>query len=201
MSQPSTASLQNRLADAAHFLRTWASNPLLLGAVTPSGPALAARMAAAVDPSQPGPVVELGPGTGVMTAALLARGIAPERLILVEYEPSFCELMRTRFPGATVVRGDAYELRATLASHLPAAPVAIVSSLPLTTRPARQRVDLLAQAFGLLAPNGPFVQFSYSLFSPVPLKEAPAHRLHTSPWVWRNVPPARVWVYRAGVSG
>jgi phosphatidylethanolamine/phosphatidyl-N-methylethanolamine N-methyltransferase len=200
LSHSPPAPSQNRRADAAHFLRTWAHNPLLLGAVTPSGPALAAAMAAAVDPSHPGPVIELGPGTGVMTAALLAGGLAPERLFLIEYEPSFCDLLRARFPGVTVMQGDAYDLRESLGSHLPAAPIAVVSSLPLITRPEPQRAGLLAQAFDLMVPNGPFVQFSYSLFSPVPLKLAPPHRLETSPWVWRNVPPARVWVYRSGTA-
>jgi phosphatidylethanolamine/phosphatidyl-N-methylethanolamine N-methyltransferase len=201
LSQPSSISSPNRFGDAAHFLRTWANNPLLLGAVTPSGPALAAAMAAEVDPSQPGPVIELGPGTGVMTQALLARGIAPERLFLIEYEPGFCDLLRARFPGVTIIQGDAYDLRGTLGAQLTAAPIAVVSSLPLITRPEPQRADLLKQAFDLMLPNSPFVQFSYSVFSPVPLKLAPPHRLKTSPWVWRNVPPARVWVYRAGAIG
>ncbi|WP_297300401.1 rRNA adenine N-6-methyltransferase family protein [uncultured Methylovirgula sp.] len=191
---------QSRFADAAQFLRTWAANPLLLGAVTPSGPALAAAMAAEIDPAQPGPVIELGPGTGVMTEALLERGIAPERLFLIEYEPGFCDLLRARFPGVTVLQGDAYALRATLGARLRQAPIAVVSSLPLITRPEAQRAALVAEAFDLMVPNGPFVQFSYSLFSPVPLKLAPPHRLTTSPWIWRNVPPARVWIYRTGVS-
>jgi phosphatidylethanolamine/phosphatidyl-N-methylethanolamine N-methyltransferase len=107
-------------------------------------------------------------------------------------------LLRARFSGVTVVEGDAYDLRGSLGSRLPAAPIAVISSLPLITRPEPQRADLLKQAFDLMRPNAPFVQFSYSLFSPVPLKFAPPHRLETSPWVWRNVPPARVWVYRAG---
>jgi phosphatidylethanolamine/phosphatidyl-N-methylethanolamine N-methyltransferase len=200
LNQSSSAASQSRRADAAQFLRTWASNPLLLGAVTPSGPALAAAMAAEVDPAQAGPVIELGPGTGVMTEALLKRGLAPERLFLIEYEPGFCDLLRKRFPGVNVVQGDAYTLRATLGARLTGAPVAVVSSLPLITRPEAQRAALLAEAFELMVPDGPFVQFSYSLFSPVPLKLAPPHRLATSPWVWRNVPPARVWTYRRGAS-
>ena len=189
---------QSRLADAAQFFRTWAANPLLLGAVIPSSPALAAAMAAEVDPAQPGPVIELGPGTGVMTEALLQRGFSPERLLLIEYEPGFCDLLRARFPGVTVVQGDAYTLRTTLGPRLTQPPVAVISSLPLITRPEPQRAALLAEAFGLMVPDGAFVQFSYSLFSPMPLKLAPPYRLKTSPWVWRNVPPARVWVYRAG---
>jgi phosphatidylethanolamine/phosphatidyl-N-methylethanolamine N-methyltransferase len=199
LSQPVTdaAKPQSRLADAARFLRTWAGNPLLLGAVTPSGPALAAAMAAQVDPAQPGPIIELGPGTGVMTQALLKRGIAPERLFLIEYEPGFCELLRVRFPGVTVIQGDAYDLRGTLGARLGAPPSAVVSSLPLITRPEAQRAALLAAAFGLMVPGGPFVQFSYSLFSPAPRALLPPHTLAISPWVWRNVPPARVWVYRA----
>ena len=58
----------------------------------------------------PGPVVELGPGTGPVTQALLQRGLAPERLILVEYDPAFCRLLERRFPGVRVIQGDAYDL-------------------------------------------------------------------------------------------
>jgi phosphatidylethanolamine/phosphatidyl-N-methylethanolamine N-methyltransferase len=79
---------QNRksaLADSAHFIRQWIENPRLIGAVSPSGPALAKRMASYVELERPGTVIELGPGTGPVTQALVARGAPPERLLRVEY--------------------------------------------------------------------------------------------------------------------
>ena len=78
-----------------------------------------------------GHIVELGPGTGPVTQALLARGIAPERLVLVEYESRFCHLLSERFPGVTIVQGDAYGLKATLDGKVPGKIATVVSSLPL----------------------------------------------------------------------
>ncbi|NDA46857.1 MAG: hypothetical protein EBY21_06185, partial [Alphaproteobacteria bacterium] len=92
----------NRFADEARFLKAWIEKPLLTGAVSPSGRSLAKMMARYVDPALPGLVIELGPGTGPVTQALLQRGIAPERLILIEYDPDFCKLLARRFPRVRV---------------------------------------------------------------------------------------------------
>ena len=94
---------------------SWLEKPLTVGAVAPSGKALARIMAGYIDPAAESPVVELGPGTGPVTEALVERGIDPARLILVEFDPQFCALLRERYPAATVVQGDAYSLRQTLA--------------------------------------------------------------------------------------
>src|SRR5207344_3465054 len=87
-----------RLDDEVRFIRTWIEKPLSLGAVTPSGRVLARTMAAYIDPSRPGPVIELGPGTGPVTEALVAQGIDPARLVLAEFDPTFCRLLRARYP-------------------------------------------------------------------------------------------------------
>jgi phosphatidylethanolamine/phosphatidyl-N-methylethanolamine N-methyltransferase len=182
------------LEDEARFLKSWLENPLKTGAVAPSGKALAAKMAASIDPIVPGPIVELGPGTGPVTQALLERGIAPERLYLVEYSEDFAKLLRQRFPGTHVIQGDAYALAATLAPHVHEPVSAIVSSLPLLTRPDKQRVALLQAAFNLMLPGSPFVQFTYMNPSPVPLSDD--FEASVSRRVWKNLPPARVWTYR-----
>lgn len=184
----------SELEDEARFLKSWLESPLKTGAVAPSGKALAAKMAASVDPVIPGPVVELGPGTGPVTAALLARGIAPERLTLIEYSSDFAKLLRQRFPGVNVIEGDAYALGATLAGILEAPISAIVSSLPLLTRPERQRIALLSEAFDMMLPGSPFVQFTYMNSSPVPL--IGGFDAAVSRRIWKNLPPARVWTYR-----
>jgi phosphatidylethanolamine/phosphatidyl-N-methylethanolamine N-methyltransferase len=185
-----------RMADEVRFLKTWASRPLTTGAVSPSGRALARAMASKIDPAWNGPVVELGPGTGAVTAALLERGVPPERLVAIEYNPDFADHLRTRFPGVTVIRGDAYALGGTLASAgIAEAPAAVVSSLPLFTRPPADRRALVDAALTLLAPGRPMVQFSYALVPPVPA-EPGSIGLEVSDWILRNLPPARVWTYR-----
>jgi phosphatidylethanolamine/phosphatidyl-N-methylethanolamine N-methyltransferase len=185
------------VADEVRFIRTWASKPLTTGAVSPSGRALARAMAGQVDPSWPGVVVELGPGTGAVTAAILERGIDPHRLVAIEYNADFAGHLRQRFPGVQVIEGDAYALARTLAVHNVGPVAAVVSSLPLFTRPPLQRRDLLAQATRLLEPGRPFVQFSYALVPPV-AEQPGAWSLEVSDWILMNLPPARVWTYRAG---
>jgi phosphatidylethanolamine/phosphatidyl-N-methylethanolamine N-methyltransferase len=188
---------QAGLGDHARFIKTWLGKPLVIGAVSPSGRDLARTMAAAVERDQAGPIIELGPGTGVVTQALVERGIAPERLFLVEYDKDFCTLLAQRYPGVHVVQGDAYALAARLTGRFDGPAAAVVSSLPLLTKPEELRLKLLKEAFDLMAPNGRFIQFTYSIGSPMPRDDQPvAVTAEVSPRIWRNVPPARVWVYR-----
>ncbi len=184
-----------RLGDAAQFFRSWAEKPMQMGSVTPSSRVLSRAIASFVDPQSQGPVVEIGPGTGPVTQALVEHGIAEERLVLVEYSPEFCDLLAKRFPKARVVQGDAYALARTLDGQLPEKAAAIVCGLPLLAKPEPVRLALLAQAFTLMQPGASFVQFTYSLISPIPTKNA-FFTWKASPRIWLNVPPARVWAYR-----
>jgi phosphatidylethanolamine/phosphatidyl-N-methylethanolamine N-methyltransferase len=188
---------KNLNRDEFRFFRSLVEKPLTVGAVAPSGKALARVMANYVDPTIDGPIVELGPGTGPVTEALVERGIDPARLTLVEYDPEFCTLLHQRFPGARVVQGDAYNLQQTLAGVLNEPAAAFVSGLPLFNKPLKMRLDLLDQAFTLMQPDAPFVQFTYNAISPIPRSHGRV-RSEASDRVWRNFPPARVWVYRTG---
>ncbi len=194
--------IEKRLADEARFIRSWFENPLRAGAVSPSGRSLARMMARYVDPLATGPIIELGPGTGAITEALLARGVAPGRLFLIEFDPNFCKHLQRRFPGVHVIAGDAYRFRELLAGRIHEPATSVVSSLPLLVKSDKQRLDLLADAFDCLAPGGAFIQFTYGPVSPIPRDKpfGPAFHAERSPPVWLNLPPARVWVYRAGRS-
>jgi phosphatidylethanolamine/phosphatidyl-N-methylethanolamine N-methyltransferase len=186
---------KDRFEDEARFLRSWLERPLVTGAVTPSGKLLARTMASYVDPRVPGPVIELGPGTGPVTAALMRRGVAQDRLVLVEYNPEFCKLLKRKFPKATIVQGDAYDLGETLQGVLSDPAAATVSSLPLFTRPLEQRRELLQAAHEAMHPGAPFIQFTYAVVPPIPTQSG-EYTASGSNRVWLNLPPARVWVYR-----
>jgi phosphatidylethanolamine/phosphatidyl-N-methylethanolamine N-methyltransferase len=186
-----------RLDDEVRFLRSWIEKPLHMGAVMPSGRVLARTMAQYVDIKSTGPVVELGPGTGAITNALIEHGVDQKRLVLVEYNPGFCALLRDRYPQATVVQADAYALRDSLWDVLSAPASAVVSGLPLVTKPMLTRLKLIRDAFLALAPGAPFVQFTYSVAPPIP-KSLPGVSTEASERIWMNLPPARVWVYRKG---
>jgi phosphatidylethanolamine/phosphatidyl-N-methylethanolamine N-methyltransferase len=195
--QPTSSSAKKslRLDDEVHFLRSWMEKPLATGAVTPSGKPLARAMASYVDPDLEGKVIELGPGTGAVTAALVEQGIDPERLVLVEFNPSFCRLLRARYPEATVVQGDAYAIRRLAGSLIRRPAAAVVSSLPLFTKPLKFRLRLVNDAFNMMRPGAPFIQFTYAVVPPIP-KELEGATTECSERIWLNLPPARVWVYR-----
>ncbi len=185
-----------RLDDEVRFIRSWLEKPLAIGAVTPSGRVLARAMARYVDPRVSGPVIELGPGTGPVTEALLDRGVSEDRLVLVEFNPTFCQLLRARFPKATIVQGDAYgALRRRQLNGGDTSAAAVVSGLPLFTKPLKTRARLLRDAFGILGPGAPFIQFTYAVVPPIP-KMLVGGTVEASDRIWLNLPPARVWVYR-----
>ena len=166
-----------------------------MGAVMPSSKLLARTMAEYVAVESDGPIVELGPGTGAITNALIEHGVDQKRLVLVEYNPGFCALLRDRYPQAKVVQGDAYALRDSLRGVLDARASAVVSGLPLVTKPMLTRLKLMRDAFLALVPGAPFVQFTYSVAPPIP-KSLPGVSTEASERIWMNLPPARVWVYR-----
>lgn len=182
--------------DGVKFLSSWLKNPKNVGAVAPSGPVLSRTMAAAVDPSVEGTILELGPGTGPVTEALLKRGIDPKRLLLVEYDPAFCMTLRAKFPDVKVIEGDAFALDQTLQGHTGFPLCAVVSSLPLLNFEQALRQKLIESAIRLLRPRSPFIQFTYGANSPLPV-ESNLYETTSSKRIWWNLPPARVWTYRA----
>jgi phosphatidylethanolamine/phosphatidyl-N-methylethanolamine N-methyltransferase len=183
-------------SDAFRFFRTWLQKPKLTGAVAPSGKALARAMAAQVPAGSDLPVLELGPGTGVVTGALIERGIAPERIVAVEFNPEFCVLVRQRYPGVRVIRGDAYDLDGTLPADLRGPFAAVISSLPLLNRDYDDRIRLIESATGRVQAGSSCIQFSYG-FGP-PVKAVPGRfGVSRTALVLANIPPARVWAYRS----
>lgn len=187
-----------RLDDDVRFIRSWLEKPLATGAVMPSSRVLARTMAGYVELDVPGPVIELGPGTGPVTEALVAHGVAPSRLVLVEFNPMFCRLLRARYPEATVIQGDAYSVKRLLETLLREPAAAVVSGLPLLTKPLRTRLRLINDAFALMRPHAPFIQFTYSMTAPPIPKGLTRVAAKASERIWMNLPPARVWVYRKG---
>lgn len=182
----------NTAAQHLDFLRGLIARPKNVGAIAPSSPALSRAIAREIDPTVPGPVLELGPGTGVVTEALIERGIAPERITAIEYDPEFAKMVQHRFPKVHVVRGDAFDLTKTLGDGGPFA--GIVSGLPLLNHPIERRRALIEGALGRLKPGAPYVQFSYGTRPPIePTAGATVRRAAV---VWLNLPPARVWVYK-----
>src|SRR5260370_18506372 len=126
-----------------------------MGAVMPSGRVLARTMAQYVDIDSSEPVVELGPGTGAITSALIEHGVDQKRLVLVEYNPGFFALLRERYPQAKVVQGDPYKLRDSLWEGLKIPASALLSGLPLVTNPFLPRPKHTRAPFSPPPPRPP----------------------------------------------
>ncbi len=170
-------------------------DPKRIGALKPSGQGLARMMAAQVDQSLDGKILELGPGTGSITDALLEAGIPQDRLILLEMGSEFCSLLEDRFPDTKIVQGDAFDLKKFSSEHLDAPLAAIVSGLPLFNHESARRRQLIHDGLDLLDPEGAFIQFTYRAKSPVAYDDQ-AFRLSSTRRIWWNLFPAKVWIYR-----
>ncbi len=175
------------------FFRAWLDDPLRVAAVMPSSTALAQLITQDVS-AESGPVIELGAGTGVFSAMLLARGVSEKNLALVESGPDFVALLEVRFPGVRVCRMDAEQLRE--ARLFPEASAGVViSGLPVISMPPRKVVAILSGAFGYLRPDGAFYQFTYGPRCPIPkaLLDRLGLRAMCVGHTLRNIPPASVY--------
>ena len=185
------------LSDSTVFLREWFVNPQRTGSVAPSSPQLGAAMARWLPRNPESFVLELGPGTGTVTDALLKYGLREDRLIAIEHNPALAKLLQKKFPRACIISGDAWEMDTLLAAlPVPVASVgAVISSLPLLNFPKAQ-ADALAQKIrAVLEPRGRLVQYSYHLIKDRS-RGADDFRLVASQIVWWNFPPARVHVFQ-----
>src|SRR5262245_61823303 len=189
---------RRRFADWRLLFSLWLKNPRKIGAVAVSSPELAAAMARQVPRRDDGYVVELGGGTGPVTRAILESGVAPERLVVIERDPTLHRHLKKRHPGVTVLLGDALHLRTILKQRCIAPIVAIVSSLPLLSMKEVERCRIGAQSFAVLEPGAPFIQFTYGLFSPLPRRRL-AVQGRVKDRVLQNLPPANVWRYERPV--
>jgi phosphatidylethanolamine/phosphatidyl-N-methylethanolamine N-methyltransferase len=181
------------LSDALIFLGAWMSDPLRVAAVAPSGRALAELITSEIS-AETGPVLELGPGTGIFTRALLTRGVAEQNLTLVELGPDFAQLLQTRFPSARILCMDAARLRR--AGLFQAETLgAIVSGMPLLSMPLPKVMAILTGAFGYLRPGSAFYQFTYGPRCPVPSRIMDRLGLKATRigLAFRNIPPAAVY--------
>ena len=183
------------MSDTLRFLGRLITQPKTVGAVAPSSQALGRAMAAQIDARDAGgPVLELGPGTGVITGALIEHGIAPERIVAVEYNQDFAALIASRYRGVHVIAGDAFDLGKTFGNRFSEKFIGAVSGVPLLNFNVAQRQTFLNGVLARLKPGAPYVQFSYGLHCPV----APPAGVSVTQaaYIFFNLPPARVWVYR-----
>jgi phosphatidylethanolamine/phosphatidyl-N-methylethanolamine N-methyltransferase len=185
------------LTDTTLFLQQWLANPQRTGSIVPSSRKLAAAMARWLPSDPESFVLELGPGTGAVTQALLEHGLREERLVAIERNSKLAHLLRERFPRAHIITGDAWQLDDLLRRRPePIASVgAVISSLPLLNFSVKQAEDLAQKIRAVLEPQGTWVQYSYRIRDRRS-RGSSTFQLLASKIVWLNLPPARVSVFR-----
>ena len=180
-------------ADASVFFALWLQKPLRIAAANPSGTRLADAVARCIDLTRPGPVLELGAGTGSLTQGLVRAGCSPERIIALEREPALVAVLRRQFPAITVIAGDATRVGEYLARTVERL-AGVVSSLPIKWFPAATQHAIVRPCLDMLGPNGRFVQLTNAFSSPLPVDRLGIAG-HEVARVWRNLLPTQIWVY------
>ena len=175
------------------FLRRWLANPLRMGSVIPSSAALCRRIVRQAWPDPGRAVLELGPGTGVITRALLAHGLPPSRLLLVEIDPRLTAHLRATLPGVEIIEGDARALPETMPARWRGRIGSVICGIPLVLLPKSEQRRFI-DAITAVAPGRGFLHYSYCATSPLPFQ---LHRLaaRREAWTPLNFPPASVWRY------
>ena len=175
------------------FFRRWLANPLQMGSVVPSSASLCRRVVAQTTRSADEIVVELGAGTGVISRALLAAGMPPERLFVVEIVPSLTKHLKRVLPGVQVIEGDARDLAGLLPTEWHGRVGTTICGIPLVLLPVAEQRRFIA-AMAAIAPGRGFLHYSYCATSPLPARK---HNLvaRREAWTPLNFPPASVWRY------
>ncbi len=176
------------------FFRGMMDGPKQVGAILPTSGVTARRMASVINPHSGLPVLELGPGTGSITKAILQR-VRPERLTSVEYSEDFYRHLVETYPGVNFIRGDAFDLDEALGPLASAKFDCIISAIPMLNFPAKDRIRLMDSLLDRVMPGSPVVQISYGPLSPVGPNPGSYSIKHLD-FVIRNIPPAQLWTYR-----
>ncbi len=180
--------------NAGLFFRRWLANPLQMGSIIPSSATLCRRIASLVELEGDEVVVELGAGTGVVTRALLARGIPPERIVVFEIVPEMAEHLRRVLPGVNVICGDAFNLARELPARFQGRVGDAICGIPLVMLP-RERQQAFVDAVEAVAPGQGFLLLTYCITSPLPYGKL-GLSADRKAWTPMNFPPASVWRYR-----
>lgn len=187
--------LVRKFGEELRFFKGWIDKPRAVGAIVPTSSVTARKMASVIDPGSGLPVLELGAGTGVITRAILERGVKPHNLFSVEYSPAFVRHLRARFPGVHVIEGDAFGLDTTLGEQRDTLFDTIISGVPLLNFPVEQRIAYVEGLLDRLPAGRPVVQLTYGPLSPVPPGRG-AYLVEHFDFIIRNIPPTQLWIYR-----
>ena len=188
-------SLASRFDEELRFFKGWIDKPKAVGSIIPTSSVTARRMASVINAASGLPVLEVGPGTGVITRAILGVGIKPENLYAVEYSEDFVRHLRRHYPGVNVIQGDAFDLDKTLGDKSGLVFDTVVSGVPLLNFPVERRIGYLNSLLDRMPAGRPVIQLTYGPLSPIPAGRGDYTVEHFD-FVIRNIPPTQLWIYR-----
>ena len=186
--------LGRKFDEEIRFFKGWIDGPKSVGAILPTSAVTARRMASVINPASGLPVLELGPGTGIITKAIIDRGVAAENIVSIEYSTDFYQHLKRTIPGVNFINGDAFDLDTTLGDWRGRKFDAVISAIPMLSFPMEKRIALLEDLLDRMPPGRPVVQITYSPVSPIDARPDRFHIRHLD-FVVRNIPPAQLWVY------
>jgi len=189
--------LGKKFDEEIRFFKGMMQGPKTVGSIVPTSSITARKMASVINLHSGLPVLELGPGTGAITKAILGRGVKPENLVAVEYSTDFYEHLVRLYPGVNFINGDAFNLDKTLGAMRDQKFDSVVSAVPLLNFPMQARIALLESLLDRLPAGRPVVQISYGPVSPIIARPERYHIQHFD-FIVRNIPPAQLWIYRRG---
>ncbi len=186
-----------RFDDELKFFKGWIDKPKAVGSIIPTSSVTARKMASVIDVRSGLPALEVGPGTGVITKAILRHGVKPQDLYAVEYSHDFVLHLRRNYPGVNVIEGDAFDLDRTLGDKAGITFDAVVSGVPLLNFPVAMRVRYVESLLDRIPHGRPIVQLTYGPKSPVP-PGLGDYTVEKFDFIIRNIPPTVLWIYRRG---
>ena len=192
--------IRNVSTRSVFFLQQYLLRPGLIGSVAPSSQALAREMLDWLELGSAQAVLEVGPGTGAFTKALLPRLSKDCRVVLIELNADFAATLRRNFPGVKIYNESVAHARSICDREGIAAVDCIVSGLPWASFPQPLQKSCLAAIAGVLRPGGQFVTFAYRGVDMLPRARRFRDNLDrcfrevtTSRTVHWNLPPAAVY--------
>ncbi|NKN35148.1 methyltransferase domain-containing protein [Agrobacterium sp. a22-2] len=188
---------EKKFDEEIRFFKGMMDRPKTTGSIIPTSSVTARKMASVIDLQSGLPVLELGPGTGAITKAILARGLPPERLVAVEYSTDFYQHLQRTYPGVRLINGDAFDIEKTLGDLKNLAFDCVISAVPLLNFPMQDRIKMLESLLDRLPAGRPVMQISYGAVSPIIAQPDRYHIQHFD-FIVRNIPPAQLWIYRRG---
>jgi len=189
--------LGKKFDEEIRFFKGMMQGPKTVGSIVPTSSITAKKMASVINLNSRLPVLELGPGTGAITKAILGRGVKPDRLVAVEYSTDFYNHLVRLYPGVHFINGDAFDLDTTLGALKGQSFDSVISAVPLLNFPMQARIALLESLLDRMPAGRPVVQISYGPVSPIIARPERYHIQHFD-FIVRNIPPAQLWIYRRG---